>query len=95
MDNDEKQFEKYKITIELLKYEGEMLWQIMAAYMLVNTVFLGFISQLAFKQTNDFKPHFQPICFFAGVFGLILIIPWLGTFLRNSDYYHFRMAQSK
>ncbi|HCT94992.1 MAG: hypothetical protein A2X19_09505 [Bacteroidetes bacterium GWE2_39_28] len=95
MDKDEMELEKYKIAIDLLKYEGVMLWQIMSAYMIVNTVFLGFISQAAFKDYKDYTFHYDPICFLAGIFGLILIVPWLGTFLRNSDYYHFRMAQSK
>jgi L-amino acid N-acyltransferase YncA len=72
MNKDEKEIEKYKIAIDLLKYEGEMLWQIMSAYMIVNTVFLGFISQAAFKDNRDYTLHYDPICFLAGIFGLLL-----------------------
>ena len=95
MDKDELKIEKYKISIELLKYEGEMLWQIMSVYMVINTILLGFISQLAFKNSNEYSPMYHPICFSASVFGLIILLPWLGTFIRNSDYYFFRMAQAK
>jgi len=93
MDKDEKDIEKYKITLELLKYEGEMLWQILTVYMLVNTIIIGFVSQIKVDNVTIFT--FKPILFFAGVFGLLLTLPWLGTFIRNSEYYHFRMAQAK
>lgn len=86
--------EKYEAALNLLFYEGQMLWQIMTAFMLIHTVILGFISQIIYKGESINIFNNLP-CFVGGVLGLILIFPWWGTFERNSDYYHFRMAQAK
>ncbi|WP_440121717.1 hypothetical protein [Tenacibaculum sp. Ill] len=95
MNKKTEQIERYKVSIDLLRYEGEMLWKILSSYMIVNTIILGFITQIAYKDIQNAVLTFYPICFFAGILGLILIVPWLGTFLRNSNYYHFRMLQAK
>ena len=93
-EEENNETEKYQASIELLFYEGQMLWQIMSTFMVINTIFLGFVSsQLDFKTNSGFE--YNLACFLAGIFGLLLLIPWWGTFLRNSDYYHFRMSQAK
>ena len=94
MDEQEKDLERYKTAIDLLKYEGEMLWQINTAFMLVHTIFLGFIAQAGMPKDCKFDDC-NLILIIGGILGLALIIPWYGTFLRNSNYYHFRMAQAK
>jgi len=95
MDKKTDRIEKYKVAIELLRFEGEMLWKILSSYMIVNTIILGFIAQVTFEKIDKVVFSYYPICFIAGILGIILIFPWVGTFLRNSDYYHLRMAQAK
>lgn len=84
----------YGHALDLLRYEGEMLWVILSACMVVNVLIVGFIAQtIADKDYCYFKGSLPCI---AGAFlGIVLSIAWYGTFLRNSQYYHFRMAQAK
>lgn len=85
---------KYEFSIQLLIFEGQMLWTILTAFLVTNTILLGFIGQMV----SNLKPVAFGTnwpCFIAGLLGFLLIIPWIGTFLRNSDYYHFRMEQAK
>src|ERR1700710_2040761 len=85
---------KYTSTIQLLIFEGEMLWIILSTYLVANTILLGFVGQMI--STNKITaPVTNWPCFLAGVLGLILVIPWTGTFLRNSAYYKLRMEQAK
>lgn len=93
MDEEQQKSERYKICIDLLKFEGQMLWQIMTPFMVVNGILLAFISNKVEHNFTDL--HHNLACFYAGLFGIILIIPWWGTFVRNTYYYHFRMDQAK
>lgn len=86
--------EKYNTAVQLLLFKGQMLWQIMGAFLIVNTILLGFIAKsYADKSPSEVSNDSLYLC--AGVIGLIQVIAWLGTFMRNSKYYHFRMEQAK
>lgn len=85
--------DRYKIAVDLLMYEGEMLWQIMNTFMVANTIYVGFVAmsfdaELAFKACN-------PTYMVVAIVGLLISFAWRGTFKRNSNYYKFRMAQVK
>lgn len=94
MDKEEKELEMYKVAIDLVRFEGEMLWQINNAFMVVHTIFISFIAITGFSVTMENENLNLP-CFIGGILGIVLIVPWYGTFLRNSKYYHFRMAQAR
>ncbi|MDN3585657.1 hypothetical protein QWY86_03195 [Pedobacter aquatilis] len=85
----------YSHAIELIKFEGEMLWTILSVFLVVNTILLGFIGQyIATNQTSVTENGSWP-CLIGALMGLVLCIPFYGTFVRNSKYYKFRMEQAK
>ncbi len=94
MSEEEKQLKRYDSAIQLLIYEGQMLWTILASFLVTNTILLGFIGQMVSNMKPIIFSSNWP-CFIAGIFGFVLMFPWTGTFMRNSDYYHFRMEQAK
>lgn len=94
IEQEQKQAQAYSHALDLLKYEGEMLWQILGTYMVVNTLLIGFIGQAIITNPN-FSTNGSWPCVFGGFFGLAMVIPWYGTFLRNSKYYRFRMDQAR
>lgn len=83
---------RYRIALEQVRYEGQLLWQIFGAFLLAHTVFLAFLLQSAF---NGDSPGYRLSVFFPGLLGLFLCLPWFASYLRSSDYYIFRMAQAK
>lgn len=84
----------YSHAIELLKYEGEMLWVILSACMVVNVLLVGFIAQVVSDPEYVYSDG-SVRCEIGAVIGIFLSFAWYGTFLRNSSYYHFRMEQAK
>lgn len=90
MTEDELNMHRYEKALELLRFEGEMLWKIMSAFMVVHTIMLAAIEQLMTQQTT-LKWLVIVLC----IFGLLACLLWLGTFNRNTAYYHFRMSQAK
>ncbi|MCW3110274.1 MAG: hypothetical protein JWQ09_4780 [Segetibacter sp.] len=87
--------DRYDQAIKLLLFEGDMLWKIVTAFMVVHTLFVGIIVQWLMKYKSSEELHLSIPCCVAGVMGLIMIIPWYGTFVRNTAYYNFRMKQAK
>lgn len=93
MNKKQLNLEKYKSTLDLLIFEAQFLWTIFSTFLLVHTIFLGFLVQNAFKENLFFNYNLP--CFISGLIGLFLILPWYGTYKRNSDFYELRMAQSR
>jgi hypothetical protein len=85
--------ERYKVNLEFLKFEATTLWQIFSAFFVAHAIFIGFIAS-SFSGSK----HHQISCAFlimACIVGILMAILWLGTFIRNSDWYDFRMWQAK
>src|SRR5690349_3000755 len=83
--------QQYQAALEHLKFEGELLWQIFGAFLLAHTVFMAFLLQVLNKPL----PANHPGGFWGSLVGLLLCLPWYSSFLRNSAYYDFRMAQAR
>ena len=83
--------EKYKIGLDLIKFEGTLLWQIFNSFFIAHTIIIGFIATLYVQSKNSNYILFL----IAGSIGFIIAILWLGTFHRNSKWYYFRMLQVK
>ena len=86
-------FDKYRITVEFLKYEGTMLWQIFNSFFIANTIFIGFVS--AFFVKNQSQSINYSLLMISGIIGLMVAFFWLITFTGNSRWYYFRMKQAK
>jgi len=92
-DNCKFELEKYKITLDFLKFEATTLWQIFSAFFVAHAIFISFVLTVLANNNTD-KIKFV-LLLIASIVGLILAIIWLGTFIGNSDWYYFRMAQAK
>src|SRR5690606_25214823 len=86
--NREMQYEK---ALELLFYEGQIVWQMNIMFIALN---VGIGTIISSPLTGQFSQH-RLLLGILSLFGLIINIAWLGTFRRNSKYYEFRMAQAR
>lgn len=90
-DKSEYALEKLKLSIDMLKFEATVLWQIFTTYLLANTIILGFLTSGLFANEPTIKSF---ILLITGSFvGLIITTLWLKTFKINSDWYYFRMKE--
>jgi len=84
---------EYDYAISLIQYQTELLWQEFGAFLLAETVLIGFLGT-ALSQANTLGEK-NWLVFGGAIFGLILCIPWWSTFLHNYEYYVLRIAQAK
>ena len=92
-ENTEILLEKYKITLDFLKFEATILWQIFSAFFVAHAIIIGFVVS-SLTENDSCKVNTQLILF-AGIVGVILSVFWLLTFYSNSQWYYFRMKQAK
>lgn len=87
--------ELYKLALQKEMNEGQIMWQSSQGFLIANTIIFGFISQIIFKNDKqiNFTPNFG--IFSLAFLGFIVCILWLGTYMRRSNYYKFRMAQAR
>ncbi len=93
MNNDSNKIQEYLTTLEHVRYEGQLLWQIFGAFLLAHTVFVAFLLQATFGSGQ--VAQYRLGTFIAGFSGLLLCIPWMASYLRSSAYYIFRMLQAR
>lgn len=87
------ELEKYKITLDFLKFEATTLWQIYNAFFVGHAIFIGFISTALVGK--GFENVNFVLLLLGGIIGFILSFLWLGSFHGNSRWYYFRMGQAK
>ncbi len=90
MQSDEERIEVFKIAHETMRYEGALLWQIFGAFLLIHTVFAGFLAQ---SEITASSLEFRPGPFFGAVIGLSLCIPWWASYSRNAAHYRYHLAR--
>lgn len=83
--------ERYKCFLEQMRYDGEFLWSTFGAFLLPQTVFLGFLLSVGFGEENPIGWSLG--LFIAALVGVVLSIVWIATFRRSMAYYHFTVAQ--
>ena len=84
---------EYEHALSLMQYQTELLWQEFNAFLLAETVLIGFLGT-ALAQA-DGLPEKNWLVFGGAIFGLVLCVPWWSTFLHNYEYYLLRIAQAK
>jgi len=83
--------ERYSILIEMIHYEGQLLWSVFGNYLMAHTIFVAIV-----LQSNPLaETGWRPILFVSGVIGLLLYIPWLAALQRHAAYFGFRIAQAR
>ena len=83
----------FKITLEQARAEGTFLWHSFSAFLIANSILVGFIAQMLFTEKND-GSNKNIIYILSGV-GILICVLWFGTYRRRSKNYHFRMAQAR
>jgi hypothetical protein len=89
-DNANKEFEN---AITLMQYHADLLWNQFNAFLLSETVLIGFIGAVLSKESQF--PQKNPIAFGGAILGLIICIPWFATFKYNYTYHLLRVFQAK
>jgi hypothetical protein len=84
---------KYDRAISLMQYQTELLWKEFEAFLLAETVLIGFLGNALIKEDAIIGKN--PLVYWGAILGLIICIPWLSTFLHTYEFYNFRMAQAK
>ena len=92
MPEEEIKIQRYQIAVENMRYEGQLLWQISNAFLIVHTVFMAFLLQTTFSQNAKCQSYGL---FLAGLIGVLLCIPWMASYQRSSHYYIFRLFQAR
>jgi hypothetical protein len=89
LGKEEKQ-ELFKTALETMRYEGALLWQIFNAFLLIHTVFVGFLVQ---KEIAFSSLTFRPGVFLGSIVGLTLCVPWWASYARNVAHYRYHLAK--
>jgi hypothetical protein len=82
---------KFKLSIDMLKFEATVLWQIFTTYLLANTIILGFLTSGLFEDAPKTTSFILLIT--GSIVGLIITTLWFKTYNINSDWYYFRMNE--
>lgn len=91
MEDQEIQFERYKIAVEQVRYEGKLGWDNFRTFLIAHTIFIGFLLKGAFESQDIYS--IESFC--VSLIGIWLCIAWWATKERNHAYYIFRMAQAR
>ena len=86
-----QKLEKFKITVDFLKFEATTLWQIFSAFFVAHALILNCISTLFTKQGETITEYV--FIFTLGIVGFFLSLLWFGSFRVNSKWYYYRMKE--
>ena len=84
---------EYDRAISLMQYQTELLWAEFGAFLLAETVLIGFLGTALVQ--GGFKIGENLLVFGGAILGLILCIPWWTTFRHNYESYILRIEQAK
>lgn len=84
---------EYEASLGMVQYEGQLLWTILGAFLLTETVLLGMIGGTIVQKAMG--PQWNIPVFTGALLGFLLAFPWWGAFRRNSAYYRFRIYQAR
>lgn len=84
---------EYDRAISLMQYQTELLWTEFGAFLLAETVLIGFLGTALAQEGPNIGGNV--LIFGGAILGLILCIPWWSTFRHNYEYYVLRIEQAK
>jgi hypothetical protein len=91
--DDEHAMEHFAAARELLRYESDRLSNIFSAFLLANTVLMGFLLHAA--TGNGGFPGEPGIAVAGGLVGLCVSGLWLAAYERNASALDMRMARAR
>jgi len=81
------------VCLQHFRHEASMAWQNFSTFLLIHTIFLGFILSFTIQSPNELTPMAHIVTIMALVVGEILSILWLISFMRYRLNYFVRKSQ--
>jgi hypothetical protein len=91
--DDEHALEHYSAARDMLRFESDRLSNVFAAFLLANTLFLGFLLHAA--TGNGGLPGDAGVAVAGGLMGLCVSGLWLAAYERNASALEMRMARAR
>jgi hypothetical protein len=91
--DDEHAREHFAAARDMLRYESDRLSNIFSAFLLANTVLMGFLLHAA--TGNGGFPGEPGIAMVGGLVGLCVSLLWLAAYERNAAALEMRMARAR
>jgi hypothetical protein len=91
--DDEHALEHFAAARDMLRYESDRLSNVFAAFLLANTLFLGFVLHAA--TGGGGLPGDAGVAVAAGLVGLCVSGLWLAAYERNASAVDMRMARAR
>jgi hypothetical protein len=85
--------EHFEAARDMLRYESDRLSNVFGAFLLANTVFVGFLLHAA--TANGGFPGDSGIALVGGLVGLCVSSLWLASYERNAATLDMRMARAR
>jgi hypothetical protein len=80
--------QRYDRAITLMQYYAQLLWVVLSAFLLAETVLLGAIAQVAKDGPDSFV-------FGGAILGLFLVVPWWTSYRYNHGIYLLRIYEAR
>jgi hypothetical protein len=91
--DDEHAMEHFEAARDMLRYESDRLSSIFSAFLLANTVLMGFLLHAA--TSGGGFPGDPGTAVAGGLMGLCVSALWLAAYERNSSILEMRMARAR
>jgi hypothetical protein len=91
--DDEHAMEHFAAARDMLRYEADRLSAIFSAFLLANTVFMGFLLHAA-TSDGDF-PGAPGTAVVGGLVGLCVSLLWFAAYERNATAVEMRIARAR
>jgi hypothetical protein len=91
--DDEHAMEHFAAARDMLRFESDRLSNVFSAFLLANTVFIGFLLHAA--TGNGGFPGEPGIAIIGGLVGLCVSGLWLAAYSRNAAAVDMRMARAR
>jgi hypothetical protein len=85
--------EEYDRALSLMQYHIQLLWQEFGAFLLAETVLIGFLGTILAQEGTVAGNRL--LTFGGAILGLLLCIPWWSTYWHNYKYYELRITQAR
>ena len=84
---------EYDRAILLMQYHTDLLWKEFSAFLVANTVLIGFLGTALADKEPIVRNNW--LVFFGSFLGFLICVLWCATFLHNYEYYKLRVFQAK
>ncbi len=84
---------EYDYAISLMQYHTDLLWKEFSAFLLANTVLIGFLATALADKEPIVRENW--LVFLGSILGLLICPLWCATFQHNYKYYQLRVLQAK